>query len=46
MRDKEEPVTELRVNSIAAESVCCSNPNSDSFDRGVNMYEAGKVAFF
>lgn len=46
MRDKEEPATELRVDSIAAESVSCSDYNGDSFDRGVNMDEAGKVAPF
>lgn len=44
MGDREEPVTELRVDSIAAASVSCSNYNSASFDGGVNMFEAGEVA--
>lgn len=33
MRDKEEMVAELRVDSIAAEPFSCSYYNSDTFDK-------------
>lgn len=33
MRDKEELVTELRGDSIAAESASFSNYNSNTFDK-------------